>query len=212
METNFEKIKDDLLKSIFVNDCGIDNRGRVLSCGVIECKNCIFAFGKCSDNKEKWLDGEPRSDKTTYATWANVPIDTPVIVWGPGSDKLVKGYFAGLAAGSRPYVKIWAYGKTSKTSIDGQCEMYYYGKLDEQLTEETKLRLRTDCIDWDNISIDTPVFVCDEPDCTPIIRHFAGAVEIDGVLNIAVWRNGRTHWTNRDDCREFYKYGYLVEE
>lgn len=47
---------------------------------------------------------------------------------------------------------------------------------------------------------------------TPIIGHFAGTVRMSGTLHIVIWRNGCTHWTNRDDVRAFYRYGYLVEE
>lgn len=106
----------------------------------------------------------------------------------------------------------WAHEKTSKTAVDNECYVYPYGIINENLSEKAKLRLRTDLVDWNNVPIDAPVFVCNYPDKAPIIRHFAGTVDLSGTLHIATWRNGRTHWTHdENDPREFYRYGYLVE-
>lgn len=136
MKTNFKRIKNDLLESIFINSYGIDGNGKILPCYNAECKNCIFAFGRCSETKERWLKDEITSNNAIYKTWSEVPIDTPVIVWSDGLDKPVKGYFAGVTECSRLFIKIWAHGRTSKTTIDNCVEAHQYGQIDYRSTEK----------------------------------------------------------------------------
>lgn len=76
--TNFEKYKDDIIKTL------LDN-----------CENCQFN-GECGpDTLRKWLDSECVEPEKEEVDWSKVPIDTKVLVSSDGVT-WYKRYFAGV--------------------------------------------------------------------------------------------------------------------
>ena len=89
----------------------IDKRTNLpVSCGKINCKNCLFGQEGCGMNEEKlksWGD----EDATSF--WEDVEIDTPILVRDDDSDEWLRRHFAYYKDG-----KVYAYveGKSSFTS------------------------------------------------------------------------------------------------
>lgn len=96
--TNFEKYKDDIIKTLFANgSTGIDKKtGELCDCDDLgNCENCQFNGGCESDTLRKWLDSEYVEPKKEEVDWSKVPIDTKILV----SDNKVnwyRRYFAGI--------------------------------------------------------------------------------------------------------------------
>ena len=81
-----------------------------VQCGKIICKNCLFSQEGCVMNGEKLKSW--RDEDATYF-WANVEIDTPILVRHKGESEWVRRHFAYYSQG-----KIYAFnnGLTSFTS------------------------------------------------------------------------------------------------
>lgn len=70
--TNFEKYKDDIIKTLFANgSSGIDKK---------TCENCQFNDECGPDTLRKWLDSEYVEPEKEEVDWSKVPIDTKVLV------------------------------------------------------------------------------------------------------------------------------------
>lgn len=92
--TNYEKYKDDIIKTL------LDN-----------CENCQFN-GECgSDTLRKWLDSEYVEPEKEEVDWSKVPIDTKILV---SADKInwYRRYFAGIDACTNERLA-WLDGATS---------------------------------------------------------------------------------------------------
>lgn len=81
--TNYEKYKDDIIKTLFVkNGIGIDKKtGEFCSCCVLDyCNNCQFD-GDCRfDTIRKWLDSEYVEPGKEEVDWSKVTVGTQIIV------------------------------------------------------------------------------------------------------------------------------------
>lgn len=127
--TNFEKHKDDIIKTLFTNGgSGIDKKtGELRSCGSLGyCENCQFNGDCGSDTLRKWLDSEYVEPEKEEVDWSKVPIDTPVLV-SDDNENWCKRHFA--------YYRdkhIWVFnnGTTSWTINDlSEVSCWEYGKL-----------------------------------------------------------------------------------
>lgn len=82
----------------------------VCPCKTLSCQECIF-FNRdepCKVLRNKWCNEEYEEYDEYKVDWANVAIDTPIIV--SNSDRTFKRYFAGYKDG---YVFAWDNGSTS---------------------------------------------------------------------------------------------------
>ena len=90
----------------------IDKRTNLpVSCGKINCKNCLFGQeGDCVLNEEKLKSW---GDEDAISFWEDVEIDTPILVRHKGESEWVRRHFAYYSQG-----KIYAFndGLTSFTS------------------------------------------------------------------------------------------------
>lgn len=84
---------------------------KVLPCFQTSCSQCIFIQdqGQCLSNKLKWAD-ELYQEKKEEIDWAEIPIDTKILVREYEGDLWKSRYFAGYIDG-KPYV--WSNGATS---------------------------------------------------------------------------------------------------
>lgn len=64
MTKTIKNYEEELVKSIFISNYGVDKNEKLVRCSELECKNCVFAFGKCDETKGQWLEDEiDTSDK-----------------------------------------------------------------------------------------------------------------------------------------------------
>lgn len=129
--TNFEKYKDDIIKTLFANvSSGVDKKtGELCDCVALgNCENCQFNSGCESDTLRKWLDSEYVEPEKQGVDWSKVPIDAPIMV-SDDNENWRKRHFA-YYRGKR----IWVFnnGLTSWTIKDlSEVTDWTYGKLFE---------------------------------------------------------------------------------
>lgn len=129
--TNYEKYKstiDRLWKLNFLIGVNKDT-GAIKNCCEVPCENCKFSQRfhhglDCHIVKAKWLMSE--YDELDV-DWANVPIDTPILIKGYNEDSWQRRYFAGLDEKGR--VTAWADGRTSWTNDGVSTTRWKYAKL-----------------------------------------------------------------------------------
>lgn len=101
--TNFEKYKDEILKSFAYREvCAFKQEI------IYNSENCMhFDCDWCGEYTRRWLNEEYKIPDD----WSKVPIDTPIWVWNEDdeSDK-TKRYFAKYESGK---IYAWANGATS---------------------------------------------------------------------------------------------------
>lgn len=84
--TNWEKYKDEILKaSVIGTGTAVKKNGEIISCELIDCKDCILDKGKgCAQERREWLDAEYKEpeeiDWDNDIDWKKVPVDTPILV------------------------------------------------------------------------------------------------------------------------------------
>ena len=130
--TNYEKYKDDIIKTLFANgSSGIDKKtGEFRGCSdLCNCKNCQFNDECGCDTLQKWLDSEYVEPEKEEVDWSEVPIDTKVLV-SDDNENWDRGYFAGY---DRRNKVIYAFplGATSWTNEDMGRTEWRYVKLAE---------------------------------------------------------------------------------
>lgn len=142
---NREKFGDEILTAIIGgNSCGfmkdkvaqeyLDSReSSDVLCERIGCTDCIklFAF---------WLDGEYNKPPTD---WANVPVDTLVLVRDNESGKWILRYFKGFGRTYSSYppgydYEVWGEGTTSVTAEECT-ERWKYCELAEDAAETERV-------------------------------------------------------------------------
>lgn len=110
--TNYEFYKDKIMETNHgipvVN--GVPNFD---GCAHTSCSDCLRDAGNnCSDAKFiGWL----MSEYEDHTDWANVPVDTPILVKDTNWDRWVPRHFAKYEGGE---VYAWSYGSTSYTAQD----------------------------------------------------------------------------------------------
>lgn len=127
--TNYEKYKDDIIKTLFIKGgIGIDKKTEEFrSCCMLDyCNNCQFD-GDCRfDTIRKWLDSEYVEPEKEEVDWSKVPIDAPVMV-SDDNENWCKRHFAYYRD-----KRIWVFnnGLTSWTIKDlSEVTDWVYGKL-----------------------------------------------------------------------------------
>lgn len=110
--TNYEKYKDDIIKTLLNN-----------------CENCQFNDECGSDTLRKWLDSEYVESEKEEVDWSKVPIDTKVLV-SDDNGNWVRGYFAGYDRRNK-VIYTFTLGATSWTNEDMGRTEWRYGKLAE---------------------------------------------------------------------------------
>ena len=122
--TNKEKFRDQIEYFVFAGEewALVDE---IKSCSITACKNCKFNSTPCSLTKLEWLQEEYKEPEID---WANVPVDTPVLVNQHESLDWFRRYFAMCENG-----KIYTFldGRTSWTSFGYKLEEWDYAKLAE---------------------------------------------------------------------------------
>lgn len=107
--TNYEKYKDDVIKTLLNN-----------------CENCQFNDECGPDTFRKWLDSEYVEPKKEEVDWSKVPIDTQVIV-SDDNENWYRRHFA-YYRGER--ILVFRSGLTSWTINDlSEVSGWKYGKL-----------------------------------------------------------------------------------
>lgn len=128
--TNYEKYKDTIDRLWKLNFLiGINkDTDAIENCYRIHCENCKFSqrFNDedCHIVKAKWLMSE--YDELDV-DWANVPIDTPILIKNYEETSWQPAYFAGL--NEEGYVTAWANGRTSWTNDGVSATKWKYAKL-----------------------------------------------------------------------------------
>lgn len=95
--TNYEKYKDDIIKTLFIKGATeIDKKtGEFRSCCMLDyCNNCQFDGDRRFNTFLKWLDSEYVELEKEEVDWSKVPIDTKVLV-SDDNGNWVRSYFAG---------------------------------------------------------------------------------------------------------------------
>lgn len=112
--TNYEKYKDDIIKTLFIKGATeIDKKtGEFRSCCMLDyCNNCQFD-GDCRfDTIQKWLNSEYIEEEKEEVDWSKVPIDAKVLVSYDGIN-WYRRYFAGIDACTNERL-VWLDGATS---------------------------------------------------------------------------------------------------
>lgn len=131
--TNYEKYKDTIKRLWELNFLiGINkDTNAIENCCEVPCENCkfshIFNHGlDCHIVKAKWLMAEYKEPEID---WANVPIDTPILIRNYDDTSWQRRYFAGL--NNEGYVTAWNNGRTSWTNEDKIATKWNYAKLAE---------------------------------------------------------------------------------
>ena len=189
---NYEKYEDEVRKFKDGNFCEEFIIPHILksdSCAYLSCSDC-------GRRQMLWFIEEYEEPEVD---WANVEVDTPILVRNSEYGEWFKRHFAEYKNGK---VYTWDNGYTSWTAC-GYMGAWNYAKL----TEDEK-ECKEPETDWSKVEVDTPILVRNDG-VEWVKRHFA-KYENGGVY---AWKDNHTSWTSlHNDDVTFWSYAKLAED
>ena len=186
---NYEIYEDEIRKFKDGNFCEEFIIPHILksdSCAYLSCSDC-------GRRQMLWFIEEYEEPEVD---WANVEVDTPILVRNSEYGEWFKRHFAEYKNGK---VYTWDNGYTSWTAC-GYMGAWNYAKL----TEDEK-ECKEPEVDWSKVEVDTPILVRNDG-VKWVKRHFA---KYENGL-VYTWKDSHTSWTTEDMTE--WDYAKLAED